>query len=420
MSYFIMRRGPTPSKTFPIIGKEVLLGRGTKNDIVIDDNAVSREHLKLIQVDTGYELRDLNSSNGTFVNGQPVGREVWVLEAQCIVELGDHVTLEYHPGELQEYSPQTESVAESLAKTKPKSDKKFQPHYLIVTIHSQKEPAIYPLNKPELTVGRGVNNDIVLVEPEMSRVHFRLKLVPMKGYTLEDLGSTNGTMVNGELVEEPVLLTTNDIIQIGTMVNMQYSSSPDTFLAQAKTEILGKRDPIDSQETTPLRTPTPRRTTAESMSDIVLDRTSEPKRITSEETTSSRKLTDKVLITYAREDWDAVVEKLVKTLNQKNVRTWVDQNLDPESDDWQRISEQARLECPLMVVVVSQDAMKSDVVKRNWRHFHNREKPIILFVHQLVDNLPIGSDKLTRVEFNPALPDVGYQRLATEIQRLKK
>lgn len=414
-----MRRGPTTGKTFPIVGEKVFLGRGTKNDITIDDNAVSREHLKLIKVESGYELHDLNSSNGTFVNGQPVSGEIWVLEAQCIVELGDHITLEYHPGDLQEYDGEVEPVAERLAKTKPTSPDKLQPHYLVVTIHSQKEPAIYPINKPELTVGRGVNNEIVLVEPEMSRVHFRLKLIPLKGYTLEDLGSTNGTMVNGELVEKPVLLTTNDIIQIGTMVNIQYSDSPDSFLAKAKTEILGERPAVDSQSTTPLQTPIPRRTTGEAMPDIVLDRTSEPKRITNE-VAESRNLKEKVLITYAREDWDSMVKKLVASLQKKGVKIWHDQKLDPTSDEWQTISEQARLECPIMVVVVSQDVMKSDTVQRNWRHFHNREKPIILFVHQVAENLPIGSDKLPQVHFNPALPNVGYQRLVTEIQRLRK
>ena len=63
--------------------------------------------------------------------------------------------------------------------------------------------------------------------------------------------------------------------------------------------------------------------------------------------------------------------------------------------------------------------MQSNLVRRNWRHFHNREKPIILLMRDLVEKLPIGSDKLTQVDFNPALPNLAYAQLVTEIERLR-
>ena len=419
MGYFIMRRGPNQGKLFRITGDEVSIGRGTKNTIVIDDNEVSREHLILTRTDAGYELRDLDSSNGTFVNGQPVSDDVWLLQAQCIVELGDHITLEYHPGDPEEYDEDSAPIAEALANTTDTHiPSGFSQHYLVVTIHNQEDPAIYPLNGKEIKVGRGVNNDVVIIEPEMSRVHFKLTLIGGRGYALEDMGSTNGTLVNGELVEGSMPLKTDDIIQIGTMVNMQYSANPDSFLSKAKTETIGTRSDTNNQPTTPLNNPIPR-TTKDDMPDIVLDRMSEPKRITSD-MEEARNLQEKVLVTYAQEDWDSVVKQMLVKFKEAEVGVWVDQNLKRGSEDWRKLSEQARLECPLLVVIVSPKALETEVVKRNWRHFHNREKPIVLLVYKLVDQLPIGSDKLAKIDFNPAVPDVAYDQLISEIKPLMK
>ena len=50
--------------------KNIHIGRDPQNDYVINDKNVSRNHAKLIIYnDTEYFLEDLNSSNGTFVNG---------------------------------------------------------------------------------------------------------------------------------------------------------------------------------------------------------------------------------------------------------------------------------------------------------------------------------------------------------------
>ena len=72
MLCLIMRRGPTPGAIFELDADEVSIGRGVKNHIVIHDNEVSREHCRLVRLLEGYELHDLQSSNGTFVNGQRV------------------------------------------------------------------------------------------------------------------------------------------------------------------------------------------------------------------------------------------------------------------------------------------------------------------------------------------------------------
>ncbi len=57
---------------WPLAGTRVLIGRGLDNDIVIDDASVSRHHAEITREGGRAEVRDLGSTNGTFVNGNQV------------------------------------------------------------------------------------------------------------------------------------------------------------------------------------------------------------------------------------------------------------------------------------------------------------------------------------------------------------
>jgi len=59
---------------------------------------------------------------------------------------------------------------------------------------------IYKITKPEITIGR-IETDIVIEDPECSRVHAELKILP-EGIILKDLNSTNGTLVEGIKITE--------------------------------------------------------------------------------------------------------------------------------------------------------------------------------------------------------------------------
>ena len=54
---------------------------------------------------------------------------------------------------------------------------------------------VYELTKDVMTLGRDITNDIVVNDPEVSRHHSRLTRIA-SGYVVEDLGSTNGTLIN--------------------------------------------------------------------------------------------------------------------------------------------------------------------------------------------------------------------------------
>jgi predicted component of type VI protein secretion system len=80
----------------------------------------------------------------------------------------------------------------------------------------------YELTETEITVGRDINAGIVINVPEVSRRHARFRRDP-GGYLLEDLGSTNGTFVNGQRLSAPTLLRSGDTIQFGEAVTLMYA-----------------------------------------------------------------------------------------------------------------------------------------------------------------------------------------------------
>jgi pSer/pThr/pTyr-binding forkhead associated (FHA) protein len=83
---------------------------------------------------------------------------------------------------------------------------------------------IYELNKDVITLGRDITNDIVINDPEVSRHHCRITR-SAGGYTLEDLGSTNGTFVSGQRLMGPRPLSSGDQIGLGETVTLSYEST---------------------------------------------------------------------------------------------------------------------------------------------------------------------------------------------------
>ena len=68
-----------------------------------------------------------------------------------------------------------------------------------------------------VVVGRSPSSDIVIDEPYVSATHARFT-IQGPALVLEDLGSTNGTMVNGHAIDQPVTLRDGDEMQVGDTV----------------------------------------------------------------------------------------------------------------------------------------------------------------------------------------------------------
>lgn len=82
----------------------------------------------------------------------------------------------------------------------------------------------YQLNAGTTTIGRSSSNDICLTDSMVSKHH--AKIVEERGhFRLVDLGSTNGTWVNGSMVREPVLLYPNDELKFGKNEKVHFISA---------------------------------------------------------------------------------------------------------------------------------------------------------------------------------------------------
>jgi len=81
----------------------------------------------------------------------------------------------------------------------------------------------FALDKPELFLGRDPSNEIEIPDPEVSRRHARFVLTGTN-YSVEDLGSTNGTVVRGIRIQTLTPLASGDVIAIGERVSLVYQA----------------------------------------------------------------------------------------------------------------------------------------------------------------------------------------------------
>jgi diguanylate cyclase (GGDEF)-like protein len=96
--------GPSMGRRYPLSSSTaVIIGRGSDCAIHIDDNSVSRKHARVEPTPEGYAAEDLGSTNGTFVNDQPVTRDVlddgdYLRVGNCTYRFlaGGNIEAEYH------------------------------------------------------------------------------------------------------------------------------------------------------------------------------------------------------------------------------------------------------------------------------------------------------------------------------------
>ncbi|MDJ0833840.1 MAG: FHA domain-containing protein [Gammaproteobacteria bacterium] len=101
---------------------------------------------------------------------------------------------------------------------------------------------IFPLDKTMITIGRGLDNDIVIDEESVSTEHARIELIPnefMDGLIdifIEDQGSTNGTFVNDQEVKRQQLHNLDNVRIAWT--DFKLVSNKDVRLA--KTSVIAR------------------------------------------------------------------------------------------------------------------------------------------------------------------------------------
>lgn len=88
----VMQKGPTPGLVFDLVKPEITIGRDITNDFVISDAEVSRKHVTMKMEAGRYIIEDMNSTNGTFINGNRlIGPHS--LSVNELISLGEKVEL---------------------------------------------------------------------------------------------------------------------------------------------------------------------------------------------------------------------------------------------------------------------------------------------------------------------------------------
>ena len=185
-------------------GTEYRIGRDEGADIVLTDKRVSWRHAILRADGQSWVLEDVGSTNGTWVGAERTNRVD--IRSNCVVRLGnpdDGPVLRFEPQPLPEPEP-----APWPAPQQQEADLTHLPSV------DRRPTARLPLPARVMSIGRTPDNDLVVSDLGVSRKHAELRKSPTGRFQIIDLGSHNGTYVNGSRVEQAEV-SEEDIIGIG-------------------------------------------------------------------------------------------------------------------------------------------------------------------------------------------------------------
>jgi ABC-type multidrug transport system ATPase subunit/pSer/pThr/pTyr-binding forkhead associated (FHA) protein len=161
-------------------------GRAPENDIVVNSPIVSLHHGEFDVAQGKCIIRDLDSTNGTYVNEKKV--------TSCILNNGDTIRIDNFK------APNKNGTLIMYSLLENDNDEKW------------KELKINDMN--EITIGRTSKNDLAIPHSLVSKTHAKIVKAD-NGIIIEDLNSTNGTYVNGTLISNKQDLKQFDSIVIG-------------------------------------------------------------------------------------------------------------------------------------------------------------------------------------------------------------
>jgi pSer/pThr/pTyr-binding forkhead associated (FHA) protein len=217
------------------------LGRDAGCDVVVSGSEVSRQHAEIRNEPDGYLLLDL-SVNGTYVNGERIGK-THVLARADVIRIGnDEFRFYADAGSPSSPAPEPEPVAAPAAAAPPPPG---AAHRLSDTMHGIPDPSLpqrntppspeadplaslllrsgdlkgrrLPIKVPVVNIGRGDYNDIVIADASVSTMHAKLQRREAI-WILTDLGSTNGTYVEGERLTGEAPLTPGTTLRFGDVI----------------------------------------------------------------------------------------------------------------------------------------------------------------------------------------------------------
>jgi ABC-type multidrug transport system ATPase subunit/pSer/pThr/pTyr-binding forkhead associated (FHA) protein/ABC-type multidrug transport system permease subunit len=179
----------------------IVIGRAASCDVSFPDiRNISSQHAQLIQDENNnLYIVDLGSTNGTFVNGKKIEKGV-----QYLFSSNDSVSFSGAGGLTIVFNPDSFSSI-------PKSSDNSAPSGRLDTTDIIDKFR----NKAKITLGRSQENDVWLDHQIVSKFHASIEQKGKDNYILTDLGSLNGTFLNGRRISGSERVSERDVIIIG-------------------------------------------------------------------------------------------------------------------------------------------------------------------------------------------------------------
>jgi pSer/pThr/pTyr-binding forkhead associated (FHA) protein len=199
---------------YPFLQSSMTIGRQSDNAIVIDNFAVSRRHAKVEKVGSDFVITDLQSTNGTWVNGEQIVSQK--LSHGDAIVIGKHVLL-FNTSEKEEIGLKAEAA--------DMDQKKTMVLERVQAVHGTEKVGVLSfiagsdlgeieVTKPLIKIGKAVTSDIRLPGLFMAATAATIGRRPT-GFILSFVGGVSRLKVNGEVVRGTAELNDMDTIQLG-------------------------------------------------------------------------------------------------------------------------------------------------------------------------------------------------------------
>ncbi len=210
----------------------VKIGRQPGNQIVLDDPLVSKQHAQIELQEGIYILTDTNSTNGTFLNDMRI-TDPRALKDGDIIRIGN-TTLRFELQPAGSATGTSNLPEEIVVEQVP-----LETVLGVLEYRGQR----HEIRSETITLGRDPEATITIEDPTVSFMHAEISRHGNHLY-LRDLGSRNGTFVNGNLLATPCILKNGDMIRIGKTELKFYSTSdvpvPQSAPASLVSQVLPK------------------------------------------------------------------------------------------------------------------------------------------------------------------------------------
>jgi ABC-type multidrug transport system ATPase subunit/predicted component of type VI protein secretion system len=229
-----MEEGPSAGEEFGFSDRVITIGREESAEINfrVQSPTISRRHARITRVGDGWQVEDLKSSNGTFLNGQKIGQSPRLISSGDHLQLGGTIQFIIHFVERSEALERSKPIAATVMAEEIDYPTATAPPQLIVTVAGT-DPSTYELTKSNITLGRSPENDIVIGSKIVSRHHARLEAA-FGGFKLVvDERASNPVLFEGKPLDRAQQLNHGDVLRIGSldpglMVTMAYLSPAET------------------------------------------------------------------------------------------------------------------------------------------------------------------------------------------------